>query len=235
MFSGIMSFLDSVKEARFDFKVISDAIAKLYQNIASDPNVVGIVDSIMNTIRPLYCSIMTILVICCVLIALFGRKMISVLKFIFFFVIGFFLGAHLLAPLIPPEVAIPPVIVGLIVGFVAAVLYRFLYVVLYSVAFGYSTYVLLYNGSIIHEEMVYSLGKSALCLICAIVVVVVALIFKRFIEMVGTAFLGGWLAVKLFDATILPYSGGNLVAIMIPAVIIAAIGAVVQIKTRRRY
>ena len=235
MFSGIMSFFDSVKEARFDFKVISDSIAKLYNSIASDPNVLEIVDSVMNAIRPLYGSIMTILVILSVLIALFGRKMISAIKFVFFFVIGFFLGTHLLAPLIPPEAAIPPVIVGLIVGFVAAVLYRFLYIVLYSVVFGYGTYVLLYNGSLIHEEMVYNLGKSAVCLICAIVIAVVALIFKKFIEMVGTAFLGGWLAVKLFDATILPYSGGNLVAIMIPAVIIAAIGAVVQIKTRRRY
>ncbi|MBO7303801.1 MAG: hypothetical protein J6V09_01070 [Clostridia bacterium] len=235
MFSGIMSFLDSVKEARFDFKVISDAIAKLYHNIANDASVLEIVNSIMDTIRPLYGSIMTVLVILSVLIALFGHKAMAVIKFVFFFVIGFFLGTHLLAPLIPPEVAIPPIIVGLIVGFVAAVLYRFLYVLLYSVAFGYGTYVLLYNGSIIHEEMVYNLGKSAICLICAIVVVVVALIFKKFIEMVGTAFLGGWLAVKLFDLTLLPYSGGNIVAIMIPAVIIAAIGAVVQIRTRRRY
>ena len=235
MFSGIMSFLDSIKEARFDFNAIADAIVELYRDIIYDPNVSEFVASVMDIIRPLYVSVMTVLVILSVLIALFGKKMMAVLKFIFFLVIGFFLGMHYVASAIPPEIAIPPVIIGFIVGLISAVLYRFLYVALYATVVGYGTYAFLYNGSVIHEEMVYNLGKSAVCLICAIVVVVVALIFKKYIEMLGTALLGGWLAVKLFDLTILPFSGGNLIAIMVPALIIAAVGTVVQIKTRRRY
>jgi hypothetical protein len=204
----------------------------------------GLVDEyeyIENPSKDEYKLVMTLLAIGCVVVALFGKKMIGFLKFVFFFVIGFALGTHLLTPIISEAVEIPGWIVGTVVALVSAVLYRFLYIVLYSAVAGYGMYILAYHGFYIQGESNYSNGKAIGCLVAAAIAIAVALIFKKYIEMIGTAVLGGWLsswiiANFVYNFTTFPIFGGiTWVAILVPAVIIAALGAVVQIKTRRRY
>ncbi len=241
MFTNFSEFFTCVKEARFSFKYIWEAIVSLYYDITVNPDISAIWDSIMGGIESVYKFIMTLAAVGCVVVALFGKKMIGFLKFVFFFIIGFALGTHLLTPVISAAVEIPGWIVGTVVALVAAVLYRFLYIVLYSAVAGYGMYILAYHGFYLQGETAYSDGKAIYCLIAAIVAMVVALVFKKYIEMVGTAALGGWLASWIFanfvyNFTVLPVFGGiTWVAILVPAVIIAVFGAVVQIKTRRRY
>lgn len=239
--TGFAEFFTSVKEARFGFDVIWDFIVSLYYSITENPDISVIWDGIMAAIEPARTIVMTVLVIFSVLIAMFGKKMIGTLKFIFFFVVGFTLGTHLLAPLLPPEVTIPAWIIGLVIGIVAGVLYRILYVLLYSTVFGYGAYIIFYNGFFFSKEPAYSLGKALTCLIGAALVLVIALIFRRFVEMVGTAALGGWLAAWIFAGQIYDFTSWGLfggvrwIALFIPALIIGALGAWIQIKTRRRY
>ena len=241
MFTNFSEFFTCVKEARFSFEYIWDAIASLYNDIAANPDISAICNSIMDSIESVYKFVMILLVIGSVAVAFFGRKMIGFLKFIFFFIIGFALGTHLLTPLILEAVEIPGWLVGTVAALVAAVLYRFLYVVLYSVVAGYGMYILTYHGFYIQGESAYSNAKATYCLIAAVVAVIIALVLKKYIEMLGTAVLGGWLASLIFassvyDFTVLPVFGGiSRVAILVPAAVIAAIGAIVQVKTRRRY
>jgi len=241
MFTNFSEFFTCVKEARFSFKYIWDAIVSLYYDITMNPDISAIWEAMMGSIQSIYKLVMTLLAVGCVIVALFGKKMIGFLKFLFFFVVGFALGTHLLTPVISEAVEIPGWIVGTVVALVAAVLYRFLYIVLYSVTAGYGMYILAYHGFYLQGESAYSNAKAISCLIAAVVIVVIAIIFKKYIEMLGTAALGGWLASWIFanfvyNFTTFPIFGGiTWVAILVPAVIIAAIGAVVQIKTRRRY
>lgn len=241
MFTNFSEFFTCVKEARFSFKYIWEAIVSLYYDITVNPDISAIWESMMSGIASVYRLVMVLLAVGCVIIAFFGKKMIGFLKFIFFFVVGFALGTHLLTPVISEAVVIPGWIVGTVVALVSAVLYRFLYIVLYSAVAGYGMYILAYHGFYLQGESVYSGGKAIGCVIAAVIAVAVALIFKKYIEMLGTAALGGWLASWIianfvYNFTTFPIFGGiTWVAILVPAVIISALGAVVQIKTRRRY
>ncbi len=241
MFTNFSEFFTCVKEARFSFKCIWEAIVSLYYDITVNPDISAIWEAMMGGIESIYKLVMMLLAVGCVIIALFGKKMIGFLKFVFFFVIGFALGTHLLTPVISEAVTIPGWIVGTVIALVSAVLYRFLYIVLYSAVAGYGMYILAYHGFYLQGESTYSNEKAVGCLILAVVAVVVAIIFKKYIEMIGTAALGGWLACWIFanfvyNFTYFPiFDGITWVAILVPAVIIAALGAVVQIKTRRRY
>lgn len=241
MFTNFSEFFMCVKEARFGFRYIWEAIVSLYYDITVNSDISVIWDSMMRSIEPIYKLVMTLLVVGCVVIALFGKKMIGLLKFVFFFIIGFALGTHLLTPVISEAVAIPGWIVGVVVALVAAVLYRFLYIALYTVIAGYGMYILAYHGFYLQGESVYTTGKAVACLIAATIAVAVVLIFKKYIEMLGTAVLGGWLASWVFanyiyNFTFFSIFGGiTWVAILVPAIIIAGLGFVVQVKTRRRY
>lgn len=240
MFTNFAEFFTCVKEARFTFAVIRDAIIRLYYAITENSNISAIWNGITDAVTPFYKTVMTVLVVACVAVALFGRKMMGFLKFVAFFVVGFALGTHLLAPVLPPEVSIPAWIVGIVVALVAAVLYKFIYVVLYVGVAGYGMYILAYHGFYLSGEVgAYTTGKALACVIAALVAVILALVFKKYIEMIGTAFLGGWCASWIFANQIYNYTAWfgerTWLAILIPTLVIALIGSLVQIKTRKRY
>jgi hypothetical protein len=121
------------------------------------------------------------------------------------------------------------------------ILFGILYILLYSTVFGYGAYIIFYNGFFIFKESAYSVGKALICLIAAAVVLALALIFKRFVEMIGTAALGGWLVAWIFSEQIYDFTSWGMfanaqwLAIFIPTLIIALLGAWIQIRTRRRY
>lgn len=239
--TGFAQFFTNVREAKFGFDVIWDFIVSLYYAITANPDISVIWNGIMSAIEPARGIIMTMFVIFGVVVAMFGKKMIGSLKFLFFFVVGFALGTHLLAPLIPSEVTIAAWLIGLIIGVVAGVLYRFLYIMLYSVTVGYGAYIIFYNAFYLSNSPTYSAGKALTCLFFAAVVLVLAIIFRRFVEMVGTAVLGGWIASWIFAEQIYDFTAWGLfggvrwLAILIPTLLIGALGAWIQIRTRKRY
>lgn len=241
MFSSFGEFLTCVKEARFTFDVVKDWIVSFFLSVKSNPDIAVIWDSLMHWIYSARILLITILIVICLGVAFFGRKIIGILKFCFFFVVGFVIGTHYLAPLLPSEIDIPAWIIGIVLALIAAVLYKFLYIICYTVVIGYSAYVFAYYGFFMNSDATYSSGRATACLVVAIVFLVLALIFKKYVEMVITAFLGSWCSVLLFRYHICKFeklalfSGHFWIAIMIPTIILTAVTAVVQIKTRRRY
>ena len=234
MFSSFGEFFTALKEARLGFGVIWEAIGNYCNEMMADPNVSAIWNGLMGAIGPVIKTVSVFLIIFSIFIALFGRKMMGFLKFVFFFIAGFLVGTHTLAGMIPPDVKFPAWIVGIVVALVAAVLYRFIYIVIYSVAFGYSGYLLVYNGFYLASNPTYSPDKALGCIIVALIVLVISLIFRKYIEMLGTAFLGAWLAVWLFVNNIFAFST-HVGIMMIPTAIITVLCVIVQFKTRRRY
>jgi hypothetical protein len=185
--------------------------------------------------------LISLLIVVCLGVAFFGKKIIGIIKFCFFFVLGFVVGTHYLAPLLPSEIDIPAWIIGVVLALIAAVLYRFLYIICYIVTVGYGSYVFAYYGFFMNSDATYSSGRATACLVIAIVFLVIALIFRKYVEMAITAFLGSWCAVLLFRYHICKFEkfalfGGHFwIAIMIPTIVLTAVTAVVQIKTRKRY
>lgn len=234
MFGSFGEFFTALREARLGFGVIADLIRNYYYEITADPDVSAIWNGIMSAIGPIFKTVATVLVIFSILVAFFGKKMMGFLKFVFFLMVGFFVGTHTLAGVIPPDIRFPSWIVGIVVALVAAVLYRFLYIVLYSVAFGYSGYLLIYNGFYLMSNPVYSIDRALGCVIASLVVLILALVFRKYIEMLGTSFLGAWLAVWFFSTQLFTFSA-SVGILMIPTALLTVLGVLIQFKTRRRY
>ena len=241
MFSNFSEFFTCVKEARFTFDVMIDSLISLFHSVVENPNVSAVWDGLVNFVMS-FRSVFTVAAVCfCLAVAFFGKKMMGFLKFIACFVVGFALGTHLLVPLLPPEIDIPAWITGVVVALIVAVLYRFIYIILYVGIAGYGMYILAFYGFFLHPNAVYTHTRAVACAIAALVAIVIVLLFRKYLEMIGTSILGAWAATLLFanfayDFTAWSlFSGMERLAIFIPTALIAAIGTAVQIKTRRRY
>lgn len=241
MFSNFSEFFVCVREAKFTFGVIWDYIVSLYYAVTKNPSVSVVWNGIMDGLSPVSIMFMLVVVAVCIVVALFGQRLLPIIKFCAFFVAGFALGTHLLSPLLPPEVNIPDWIVGIVVALIAAVLSRFLYIILYVTVVGYGTYVLTYYGFYLQLDAMYSNSRATVCIIASLVAIILSLVFRKYIEMIGTAVLGAWCAVWVFanyvhNFTVWSVFGGNMwLAMLLSTVLVALIGVFVQFKTRRRY
>ena len=241
MFTNFAEFITCVKEARFTFEYIWQKVLELFHAIAGDRTISLMWDSFMEAIEPVHMMVMTLATIFCLVIAFFGKKMLGFMKFGFFFLLGFVLGTHFLAPLIPPEVSIPAWLVGLVLAIIAGVLSRFAYIISYVGIVGYSIYILAYYGFYLKLDATYSTSRAVACVIIALIVVIISLVFRKYCEMGATAVLGAWCSVWLFTHCIYDFrawaifSGYEDVAVGIIVAIISVLGTIVQIKTRRRY
>jgi hypothetical protein len=168
----------------------------------------------------------------------FGRKLIGFQKFIFFLTLGFVAGATILQPVLSDVgMNIAPWIVGAIIGIIAALFSKFLYLVCYIFLAGYATYMICMGGQLLPEAIVsFTQGNMIVSLVAVAVVLVLVLLLRKWIEMLGTAALGGW-CVSMCISTL----AMNLVSVEIPAIagyvilgVFALFGFISQAKSRRR-
>lgn len=240
MFTSFGEFLTCVKEARFTFGVIWQAIVSFFEDVIANPDVSAVKDALLNVIQPIYSIALIVGIVLALIMAFFGKKIMGAINFVLFFALGFLLGTHLLAPLLPPDIALPGWIIGVVLALILAVLSKFIYIAFYAVAGGYSVYVLAYYGFFIIEAPTFSNSRAIGCLIAALVAVVILFVFKKYIEMLITSVLGAWLAVlafiRIYDFTAWSiFAGMEWLAILIFSAIIAVLGLAVQVKTRKRY
>jgi len=236
-----LNFLIDIKDAKFGFDVIGKAIADMYNAIVANPTIQMIWNGMMNLLGEYFVIACIVLAVFCVVVAFLGKKMMGFLNFVATFVVAFALGTHLLAPLIPAEINIPAWVVGLVVAIIAAVLSRFIYYVVYAVACGYSLYILCFHGFYIPSFELFTKGNPIISAIVAVVIVVLAFVFKQYIEMAITAAAGGWCAAALIGGFVYnfaawPIFGGVWwIAYLVMGGIVALVGFIVQVATRSRY
>ncbi len=234
-------FFNALKEARFGFTTIRDAIFGLYQSITQNPDIQPLWGWFMSVIAPFFTIVIAGLILFSLICTFFGKKMMGFLKFLAFLIIGFFLGMHFLAPLIPASVPIPSWVVGLVVGIVASVLSKFLYLAIYAVSIGYSMYIFAYWGFYIPQDIQHTDTRALICLAIAVVTVIIAFVVRKYFEMLLTAVGGAYVATMYFiwffyNFLKLPFLVGfEWIAILVVVGVIALLGFAVQVKTRRRY
>lgn len=238
------SFSDFISEligARFSFSYLWQQLSSLYESVVSDGAVLSIWDWLKNLSTGLWTALPYILMALGVIVLLFGKKMGGFVKFVGFFIVGFFLGVYFLASVIPPEVPIAPWVVGIVVAILAAVLSKMLFVTAYSVIVLYSVYRLCYHGFFFDNQQLFSVGKSLTALAVAAIVLVLTLIFFRFVQMLVFSVLGAWMitsgfAFGIIDLDAIPKLGANSWILEVTIMgIIAILGFIFQIKTRKRY
>jgi hypothetical protein len=162
-------------------------------------------------------------------------------KFCIFFILGFFAGAHFLTPILPAQIGIPAVVIGIATALVAAILSKFLYVLIYFFFFGYGTYSTVLSLLLLSPAEAYSDTKAWLCLAVSVVVVTLALVFRKYVEMALTSFFGALGAAVLVDANVYKFTALSLFganarfALIIVAGVVALLALFVQVKTRRLY
>ncbi len=241
MVTSFSDFIDHLIGARFSFESLWELIVDLYKAIASNSDVLSIWDALKNFASPILSAIPYILMALGLIVALFGKKMGGFLKFVGFFIVGFALGVHFLEPVIPSEVPIPTWVIGIIVAIVAAILSKFLFVTTYSVAVLYSVYRLCYHGFFLDHQYDFSAGKAITALAVAAVILVLTLIFFKFVEMFLFSALGAWMvtsgfAVGIIDLGEISKLGSNSWILELSVIaLIAILGFIFQVKTRRRY
>jgi hypothetical protein len=240
MFTTFGEFITCVKEARFTFGVIWEAIVSLFNEAVSNPDVSAVWNGFLGAIESINSIVFIICTALALIVAFFGRKIYGAIKFVLFFALGFLLGTHLLTPLLPADISLPGWIVGIVLALILGVLSKFIYIVFYIIAGGYSAYVLAYYGFFLVNDPVYTNSRAIGSLVAAIVAVVLLLVFKQYAEMLITSALGGWLAAlafrAIYDFTAFPFlSGFEWLAILVLSAVIGLLGFSVQYKTRTRY
>lgn len=160
-------------------------------------------------------------------VAIFGRRVMPLIRFAIVFSIGYVTGVCFAAPAVCDAIAqISPVAVGTAVGAVAALFARPIYFLLYCTASFCAAY--------LAAVSLFSLG-SGVGIVAAILALMTALIMRRHIEIFLTAALGA-LGVAELAAIALGYGGmlgsaSPTLIFVLPMLAIPA--AVIQYKTAR--
>ena len=229
------AFFIGMKEAQFNFADIGEWISSVYSEVLANTTLVDIWNGGVSSLSGIAPYLLLIFLLGSLVIAFFGKKLATPIKFLTIFVLAFCLGTCYISPLLDPFIVIPHWIMGLIVGAVAAVLYKFVYVVLVISTIGYSVYMTVYRADVLTS--LFS-ENAVVALAIAGVVLLLLFIFRKYTEMVGFAVFGAWLSALTLNAlfnytTWLGDNGAILIWIFTAVISVPAI--IVQFKMRKKF
>ena len=235
----IMTISDLIN-AKVDFKGIGDWFTGIYESATTQGSVAGIWD-MLDAYLKMIPAVTAIVLLALSFIQVFaGKKLLPLQKFLGAFFVGFLAGAHFIYPMISDFLPLSDLIVGLIVGVVAALICKLVYFLAFILAAGHPVYLLCMTGAI-SPMFLENMMMSG---IAAAVAIVIALIFRKWIEMLGTAVLGGYCVYLSLDALLVALIAGGFDTLLpgyaqiVKIAVIALFGFfgfIVQVKHRRRY
>ena len=236
----LIDFFNKFVAGEFGYGALKDSVKKFDTTIAEHPDM----SSFMALINSFADIIPYIMIASMFLILFWGKKLLPIIKFITSFAVGFGLGVYFIAPLIDDVVSIPVWISGIVIGILAAIIYRLVYVIFFAVASFYSVYTVCYA---LLGNLLNGLGttKAYAFMGVAAVGMLLMFIFRKYVEMFGTSYLGALVILKQLNAHVVSFdfldmriafaSGLDIALIALIALVPAIIGFIVQVKTRKRY
>lgn len=240
-FTSFTEFIECLAQARFGFESIWEAIRDLYYSVTQNPDIESMWSGLMTALAPAANVIPFVIMLLGIVVGLFGKKMMWLIKFVAFFIFGFTVGVYFLAPVIPESIPIPAWVTGLVIAAISAVLYKFIYIIVYSVGITYVIYRLCYYGFFTVEEPEYTVGRMLTCLVVALIVLVISFLLFKFVEMYICSALGAWLLVGGFGMAFVDL--GEIAALgdksyileLSVILVLSVLAFIFQVKTRRRY
>ena len=240
----IMEFFERFAAGGIGFTEIGGEISNVFARIfAPGGTILSFWSTAMDWLTkfiPFAWIIPSVLALLSLIQVFFGKKLLGLQKFLLCLAIGFACGTVFIHPLLC-NIGITFMadwVVGLIVGVVAAILSRLVYFLAYIVAAGCAGYILCLGG-ILPESISQYLSFWYVGVGVAVVFVVLALLLRRFIEMLGTAVLGGYTLFLSFVAILASFGWeiGAEYKIWRTVGFLAVcglLGFIVQLKTARR-
>jgi hypothetical protein len=235
-----MEFVEVVKNATYGFAQIGELVSAFVTDLLANPHVALLVEIMWGYISFLAPYIPLILLAFYLVVALFGKRLFNILRFLAFFVVGFALGIYYLSPLVLGILpTVPTWVIGVVSGVVSAVLSKLLYVVALAIVAGYSVYIICYQALIPGLGSLTG-GNWIISLACAAVIVLVVFLLRQYVEMLGTAMLGGFGIATVvrgwYDyTTVSVFVGLEWLGVLLFTVIVAIVCFAVQFKHRERY
>ena len=230
-----MPSFNEIITADFDFAALKELFFKIYTN----PTIEEFISHIRNFIEGLPPFVWAVILGGLGLVlSNFGKKILAIPSIILSAAFGFVMGYFALSPLLvslvekleflQSFVTIDPVVVGIICAAIGALLFLPLYFVGYVAGFAYSAYILSYP---LFEKLIGEGAAPFAALGVLVGVVILTLMFRKWVEMCGTAVVGAYFVMLAVNQVVLLYAVVNYIIWGV----LAVQGAVVQIKTRRRY
>ncbi len=239
--NGFVQFFTNLRDGRWSFGQIIDYFKELNATVEANAHVAGILDKAYGFIASFAGIFPYILLGIFLIEAFFGKKLLGFHKFISGFIMGYGCGVAFVAPLLDKVVEIPAWITGIVIAIVAAVLCKITYVLALIVASGYGVYLIAYSGTSLTFVTQFTEGSFVASLVAGAVVAILVLVLRKYVEMIGTAFLGSYLAVSaIMDMTgFMSWSWvsatSGAIIFWVATGLIALLGFIVQWNTRRRY
>ena len=154
--------------------------------------------------------------------AFLGTKIIKFQKLLLGFAVGFSIGTFYIAPVVSNIVPLDHFVIGLAFGIVLAFFRSPLYFV--TLASAITCFFYYHCVNLLH------FGKFWALLVAAVIVVLVFIFLLKWVELVGTSLLGGWL-FSLALSLVIGYPERSAdVIIAIIAILVAAGGLALQIR-----
>ena len=223
---------EEIMTAEFGFDDIWNLLFKVYTH----PHIEDILQPVRDFIASLSPFAWGALICLVALVfTFFGKKLIMLPVIVGSYVAAYAVGATYIAPKLavlaeklPFDIPIEIGVVGVIIGAIAALLCVPLYFAVLSIGGGYAVHIVLCPIISAFDE-----GQTAIfiSLAVALVVAILLLVFRKWVEMGATAVIGAYFfMLGVNEIILLPLAANYAIWATV-----AVAGLVVQIKTRRRY
>lgn len=240
MLDRLIGLFTRLINVEYDLTTLINKLKYVFNSIfrAEGSNTKALLDMVKGMIGAYIAYVPLILIALCVLEIFFGKKFYGIQKFLLCFLVGFMGGVYFIADAVTAYIAVPDYIVGAVIGLICAVLYKLFYFIGYVGTFGYLAYMLCFLG-VIPVLSAYTFKNLMFSAVAALVVVVITLLLRNYVEMLGTSAVGAYILVRVvdkyyFDFATVGFASETIVKLAVVAVI-TLIGFIVQFKTRKRY
>jgi len=226
-----------IHKASFTLEEFWSFILSLVASLTENDYITEIKATLEQLLTPVLAALPIIFMVFALTIAIFGKKLFPVIRFVGFFLIGFLVGVCFLTPpLHNVFAAMPSWLIGLIAGVVFAVASKVVYFILLLAVPFYSLYYLSMSGT----ALAFTAGNYVISIVIGLVGLVAFLLLRKTVAMLLTSALGGWwFATQLklvYDYVSLPvFDSNELKATLIVAGAVALVGFLLQLLTRKRY
>ena len=166
--------------------------ASILKSVLTEQSIAPFVDKFNSFVAYLGDFYPIAIITICFIIGLFGRRLSGLIRVCLLFAVGFVASVHWLAPIVVKIVpGVPAILVGIAVGIFAAVMSRMIYDFVYIGCIGFDTYNICFNALFLVEITAMTKGNIPLCVGIAAVAVVLALLIRKYLEMLLTAGVAG--------------------------------------------
>ena len=233
-----MEILNKVLAAEYDFGAIGQFFKNLW-NGSFTGKVEALWDKVWGMASAIHPFVAYILIALAAIELLFGKRLLGLQKFVGMFALGYAASVVYLVPVLANLHGIFADfgwIVGIVVGIIAVLLRKILYILGYIVVFAYIPYFVVYSGAI--APLAGFAGNLVVAGAAAGGVVLLALLLRKWVEMLGLSALGAYCITKVLDVKLgvidmIPFDGMIVGLAMVG--VLTLIGFIIQVKTRKRY